>query len=524
MKHKLKNYIKLGILLFGITLVITNCQKEDTFEEKTSTNPSFTYKVTSLNELTKLKPVISNVKKMTPKTTSFNRDLPDFLPLENIDESKVIQYTDSTGYSTYTFKIINEDNNSINFENLYLLETEQGYIGYILSYEPNEDWYFSDANISPEGNQIFNIEDYQGDITKYSFERELIWTTKAEYATNSTANRASLEVCTITTVELCDFGGTWHVRGPNCMGNLAYTQVESCTNVWFGSGGSGTSSGSNEGENGNNGDGSSTGGGGSSTSTDCNTSGTSIVNNQPLAGVNNGCAPNEGTGVFPPVEDDDTPCEKLNQLTQTDSLSVNIKPIIDSLKAKTSLNKEYSISFRKTMVYGQVRSSADPIGFRQGQSNTSSPIRIGPYWFGQAHTHPIGTFGMFSWSDLYRINNLYLDLNSAFKKDAFLMIVNHDGTVYALKINDFMALNAAIANDLDNALGSTIDEKVENLNEEIQKEYKKDPNDLERVFLREFGNFGITIYKASDENISNWNKLEMNGDIINPQVNEIPCN
>ena len=58
----------------------------------------------------------------------------------------------------------------------------------------------------------------------------------------------------------------------------------------------------------------------------------------------------------------------------------------------------------------------------------------------------------------------------------------------------------------------------------VQKEYKKDPNDLERVFLREFGNFGITIYKASDENISNWNKLEMNGDIINPQVNEIPCN
>ena len=118
----MKKYLNIKLLskafLFVIVSLLVNCQKEDTFEEKTSTNPSFTYKVTSLNELTKLKPVITNVKKMTTKTSSFSRDLPDVLPLENIDETKVIQYTDSTGYSTYTFKIINEDNNSINFENL----------------------------------------------------------------------------------------------------------------------------------------------------------------------------------------------------------------------------------------------------------------------------------------------------------------------------------------------------------------------------------------------------------------------
>jgi len=78
----MKKYLNIKLLskafLFVIVSLLVNCQKEDTFEEKTSTNPSFTYKVTSLNELTKLKPVISNVKKMTPKATSFNRDLPEF--------------------------------------------------------------------------------------------------------------------------------------------------------------------------------------------------------------------------------------------------------------------------------------------------------------------------------------------------------------------------------------------------------------------------------------------------------------
>ena len=35
MKNKrLKNYLKLGILLFGILAIFQNCQKEDSFENK----------------------------------------------------------------------------------------------------------------------------------------------------------------------------------------------------------------------------------------------------------------------------------------------------------------------------------------------------------------------------------------------------------------------------------------------------------------------------------------------------------
>ena len=109
-------------------------------------------------------------------------------------------------------------------------------------------------------------------------------------------------------------------------------------------------------------------------------------------------------------------------------------------------------------------------------------------------------------------------------KGDFSIIIDKQWEKY-WKIRSNNPLNDLESLKLDGEQNITsIGKKVENLNEEIQKEYKKDPNDLERVFLREFGNFGITIYKASDENISNWNKLEMNGDIINPQVNEIPCN
>jgi len=65
---------------------------------------------------------------------------------------------------------------TINFENLHLVEMENGYIAYILSYEPNLEWYYS--NLASDGSYYFDIKNYQGEITKYSLEWKVIWTTK----------------------------------------------------------------------------------------------------------------------------------------------------------------------------------------------------------------------------------------------------------------------------------------------------------------------------------------------------------
>ena len=481
------------------------------------------YKVTSLEKLTKLQPTIENVKRIAPKTSDLARNFSDFVPLENINTDNIIQYTDSTGYSTYTFKIIG-DENSINFENFHLLETDEGFIGYILSYEPDEDWYYSESNFTPEGDWVFNIATYQGYLTKYSLEREVIWSSNpnmqnpiANRNQSITYNRASFTICTIFVISTCSniYSGNpygyAHPMGPNCEGPYGFMDVETCTTY----SGGGSSGGNNGGSSGDNDD-------------DCDTTGTRIVQDLPLDGIDSGCTPNDNTGILPPVEETEEDldhCEKLLALNLTDSLSVNIVPYIDSLRTKTSLDKEYSISFQKKYNYGEFYSLPDPVGIREGQTTTSSSIRIGSTWFGQAHTHPDGTHYMFSWNDINKLNMMYKGLNDFFdKNEVFMMIVNHDGTVYALKINNANALNTEVTNDLFNAEGNSLNEKVINLNLEIQNEFEEDEFNLEHIFLKRFEDFGLAIYKAANNSLSNWNKLELNPNLLGPNVIEIPCN
>lgn len=132
------------MLITGLFLVTYACQKEDiTSKDLNVKNATISYKKLSLSEIKELQPLVNNIKKLTPKITAGMqaKDF-SFLSLDSLDTENIIEYTDTTGYSTWTFKMNGLDNN-INFENLHLLETDDGYIGYILSYEPDETWYYS---------------------------------------------------------------------------------------------------------------------------------------------------------------------------------------------------------------------------------------------------------------------------------------------------------------------------------------------------------------------------------------------
>ncbi|HTO35519.1 MAG TPA: hypothetical protein VLZ72_04730 [Flavobacterium sp.] len=45
---------------------------------------------------------------------------------------------------------------------------------------------------------------------------------------------------------------------------------------------------------------------------------------------------------------------------------------------------------------------------------------------------------------------------------------------------------------------------------------------LEKGFLKRFATYGVSIYKASDENLTNWDKLELGNN--NQTVNKVSCN
>ena len=296
-RKKLTNFLKLGILFFGISLLLWNCKEEETFQEELTQvkqNISFGYRVTTLEKIPKIIPTIENIKKIKKQENSvFARDLSFLNDIENLNTQEVIAYTDEAGYSTYNFKFHNNQQ-TINFENLHLLERKNGgYIGYILSYEPEKEWYYNHLNT--EGKLIFNISDYQGEITKYSLEREIIWSTKSS---NNYQARGGLDLVTVCVISYTPPECTVHpINGSwvGCPTGGIGSSSTSCTSVWAGGGTSGTNG--DDGSDNNNGNGGN--GGNGNTNEDCNdTSGTAITpDNNAGEGVASDCTPNNNNGT-----------------------------------------------------------------------------------------------------------------------------------------------------------------------------------------------------------------------------------
>lgn len=285
----MKRLTNCAIIAFAIMLSTFTCQKDDVkIEENINITESFSVKKLALRDIEELQPVVSSIKKLSAKIPDGMqaRDF-SFLSLDSLDVDNIIEYTDTTGYSTWTFKI-NSGDDSINFENLHLLETDDGYIGYILSYEPDETWYYDHLNLQHD-EFILDMTNYTGDITKYSLEREIIWSSKDPDTYDSSASRIleyTLE-CTISLQMVC--GCDQHSAG-NFYGCLCLTmkEVESCQSVVSG----GSSGNNNSGDDNHN--------GGTSNNDGCKeTKGTKIEGTQALAGIDGGCVENDVIAITP---------------------------------------------------------------------------------------------------------------------------------------------------------------------------------------------------------------------------------
>ena len=217
-----------------------------------------------------------------------------------------------------------------------------------------------------------------------------------------------------------------------------------------------------------------------------------------------------------------TKCQSLKVLTQTDSLGVSILPLVDSLRTKLDADKEWSVGFKKKFVDGNMKGVPWDEDVREGIDRTRSYFASGTRYFGQIHTHPIGTKPIFSWLDLKAVKNIYNDAHEHFQDDVFLMIVCKNGSVYSLKVDDLQTLIIALQADLDNADGTTISEKEKSIETYLEIKYNESTN-LEQTFLELYGNHGISLYKAIDDNLSNWKQLELDEN-DNETIIETNCN
>jgi len=185
-----------------------------------------------------------------------------------------------------------------------------------------------------------------------------------------------------------------------------------------------------------------------------------------------------------------------------------------------NLPDERSISFKK-FVTPDEPDEIIPL-WNTGVANTAL-FMTGGSWYGNIHTHPIGYYSMFSWVDLKNTRDLYRDASANKKASVFSMIVCHNNEVYSLKVDNFLTLDIAIDLDFNNPAynGFTDKQKYDELDKMMRKLFSSD-QDLERAFLKRFGNYGLSLYKAN-ASLTNWSKLTLDNS-ANPIVISTPCN
>ncbi|MDR6966490.1 hypothetical protein J2X31_000483 [Flavobacterium arsenatis] len=503
---KIKIFIKYNFFFIVFATVFLNsCQQDDSTQEQLQQN-KLNVKIedktlkelmndqtfsTAFSKIPKQESNLpNNLASRTVMEQDYNFIISDDIPAKVITTESVI---------SYTFHISRENDtveNSDSFENLIVLidslETAKAYIiKYNLLSEPiyvsQHDSYTIDA---------------ETELTPINFND-----------TQARISYTSSDGCTVMTL-MCPYDHP-HPAGGGCLaedrGDLYWSADSSnCSGGGGGSSGSTGNPGSTPG-NGNSNPG--TSGGGNSNSGSGSGAGSPLVTTP--------------VGVIPKITSESIKCATLKALTKTDSLSANIKPLVDQLRTKTNLDKEWYCTFKRSLAYSgeQYKTYDFPEGIKEGGGIDEAKLYLHPSFMGQIHTHPLSRYAMFSWTDLKALRDLYHNAGNHNKQDVFLMIVCHNGAVYSLKVDNFNALNVKINNDWATAKGTNDDRKRKYLDSEIEKEYTKDRNNLERVFLKEFKDFGISIYKASDDNLTNWNKLELNDpNSNNSTIKSTPCN
>lgn len=515
MKNKrLKQYLKIGSLLFGITFLLLNCENNSEQIEANEENIDFSVKpqiktftlnqLQNVNTFSTLKNSFNILQNNTlfasrnGNGTSYSARLVDTLGI-TIDENSIKQIT-YDGYVSYTMLMIEPDDTSGNTSNLVIQDHNGSERIFTVRYTNDAN----DSGIaSRNSNQSGNVQMRSGIRSSTEFWEDDEGNSGGSGNDNCEQYIEDCYTVNVWTPVCCGCGHCGNDPCEGCYGNYASWELgteEECEEICvdYGSGiydsGSGNPS---------------TGGGGS---TSYNTTPIEVATSP----VNL-----DGTSAFqdgPPK----TKCESLKALRKNDPLNIDILPYVNQLRAKLDEPKEWSIGFTKEWVDGNMKNAPWDSGIKEGIDLTRSYYVSGTREVGQIHTHPEGTNPIFSWLDLKALKNIYHGAHEHFQDDVFLMIVCKNGSTYTLKVDDLETLIMALQADLDNADGNDNDEKEDYIEEFLEIKYNQSDN-LEKTFLELYGNHGISLYKAADTNLSNWKQLELDEN-DNETINETNCN
>jgi hypothetical protein len=498
--------LKIPLLITLFFLI--GCQNDELQEKIVSSTQKHKVEQKSLKDFPGLIPVVENMKKIRPKSNVYARTTETFLGVENVITDDIYVYSDSTGYKTYSFKIENI-HNTLKFENLHLIETETGFIAYIMSYDPDPSWL--EEKKSDPHEEVY-MTNYVGEITKYSLEREVIYSTDQNNYTTNSSNGTIVE-CTISMVPFCFGNGQHdHTNGidDTCTA-LDYMVVETCT-TYFAGGSSSNGDSNNAGGSTNNPDPCPSGG----------TTGTVIVGTQPISGVSSGCAPNETVVVS---LDSEKPCEHLKK----NDLNLELQEKISSLKTKAAIQDGVEAGYTMYKHPGSLFSfsveyTGDPNGDAKGKevllqvgtSSTQSILNV--VGFVHCHLDDGSTFKVFSFADLIALAEI-ANFSTNPSSDFVMYVVTNSGT-FAMKVNDKILLKSKLNKMNENEIyyesrfkyHVKMDDDVDDQKLGLLKFINEAP---------ELDKLGVDLFEK-DESSNSWNKLTLSRNGLT--TIKIPCN
>jgi hypothetical protein len=248
-KNRTTKLLKIGILFFGISLFLWNCEKdENPHEHQEHQIAEINY--LNIGELPEVAAALSGLNTLgsTQNKSTASRSMnTDFGSLNLTD---ILQYANNDGKLTYSFLIDKEIDldTPYAFENLHLVKLEEGYLAYILKWEPNEEWF-------EDNDYNFLLQYFTGKRTHYDLDYNIIEQTEFinGQPINGTANRSNIQQksmdmeisCVDLIYSLCN-GVPYDCGGSICgFGSQTYCSIT------YGGGGTG-GDGNNNGDSDNN--------------------------------------------------------------------------------------------------------------------------------------------------------------------------------------------------------------------------------------------------------------------------------
>ncbi|NQY28327.1 MAG: hypothetical protein HRT69_02540 [Flavobacteriaceae bacterium] len=526
MKKAFKNYLKLGVLLFGISLTLVNCQYDDELDVNTKVivqDSKYTIKTIDRVEINKNKRIVNQLKDVglnsnpkqngTSNKVIFNQEL-------NIEiNDSYAEYIESIDgeYHSYTFSVIDYNDPDI-IKNLVLsLQDDGSYLELLLRYDLTRQ-ELQDYN-------LYGNTDIERDVTYTVLDKGTFANTIFSKIDGSTANDPTDDCVTYGTSggSNCSGGGHSWAQRNDCK---IYLDLEEGTDpiapittvtvdVNCGGGGNDTSPTDTTGDTNPN-----------------DTGGSSFPDNNDTVVTKPFCGQ---TCINELEEIDDEPCEKIKNGTNNAIYKQKFK----DLNKNEKFNLEHESGFYMQNIGGQNQ-------YIDGVSNGNTELKIPAGSLNATHVHnnhpkvsPDGTpydsaIKILSPGDIGNLITKIKNANGPTPENGFVIMISNE-SIFAISLLETFAQTAEFQNKW-RTFQKVYKEKARGFIEDFTTaNSRKDA--LEKMFLFELKKLGLentiglfegTVENETDPNINNyeinWTRKTLKKVFLGYTVKETPCN